>query len=379
MSFTKSDMYRMFWKLGTDWWKQIYDGKYHSLGPDVFDRGLHKNRKNHACAEPGYYASVKKAAEFASMELGKPLTKEMYVQIHTLACEHFAHVDSKVINVEKDAINDFRATNCDCSFNLVKQAHHAESKDQAKIKKYSFTFLHNLLFTLFSDHAISAETGLKKDLERISPSIRDGVCKKLSENGFYASKKVDTNAIVHKGYAIYENAFHSMERVNVELVNLQKKLQLSKPFATLRLHASVDTPFIRVNYTMTNPVEIEETLDKIIAQYNTVIQSLPKDIHLRHATHNEQALRAIAELFQNLEWLHPFYDGQGRTDLVLLSKLLTENGFNPPILYQPYFSSFEPLDHWVSYLKKGMEAWKSEVIKVESLVAIDPLKTISML
>ncbi|QLH37514.1 MAG: Fic family protein [Parachlamydiaceae bacterium] len=59
----------------------------------------------------------------------------------------------------------------------------------------------------------------------------------------------------------------------------------------------------------------------------------------------------MADFYQKLEWIHPFMDGQGRTDLVLLSKLLCDEGFNPPILMQPYISSWEPLETWKDYLK----------------------------
>ena len=43
-------------------------------------------------------------------------------------------------------------------------------------------------------------------------------------------------------------------------------------------------------------------------------------------------LKILLKLIQDLEWTHPFPDGQGRTDLVLLSKLLCDQGFHPSIL-----------------------------------------------
>jgi hypothetical protein len=64
-----------------------------------------------------------------------------------------------------------------------------------------------------------------------------------------------------------------------------------------------------------------------------------------------------------LDWLHPFQDGQGRTDLVLLSKLLVAEGFTPAILDDPYMSTISLLTDWASYLKRGMKRWEEESFK----------------
>lgn len=92
-------------------------------------------------------------------------------------------------------------------------------------------------------------------------------------------------------------------------------------------------------------------VDLLFVQFNKNITS---------ADLPEKKIRCIADLFQTLEWLHPFRDGQTRTDLVLLSKLLCEQGFNPAFLEEPSASSFCFLDEWVSYLKNGMAQWREE-------------------
>jgi fido (protein-threonine AMPylation protein) len=74
----------------------------------------------------------------------------------------------------------------------------------------------------------------------------------------------------------------------------------------------------------------------------------------------DEKIDAIADLFQLLEWLHPFFDGQGRTDLVLMAKLLSEQGFNPTILDQPYTSTWSSFPKWKEYLRQGMEHWRQE-------------------
>ncbi|MEM1283137.1 MAG: Fic family protein, partial [Chlamydiota bacterium] len=163
-----------------------------------------------------------------------------------------------------------------------------------------------------------------------------------------------------KGNTIYEEAIKSKQKVDDQLRLTQEKLHLSKPFASQRINASNQEILVYINYEYTKSSEIERITCDLIDDYNKKIEALPSNLLERNTAENELALKYIAELFQNLEWLHPFFDGQGRTDLVLLAKLLSENGFNPSILYNPYFSTFEPLDEWITYLKKGMELWKEE-------------------
>jgi hypothetical protein len=88
---------------------------------------------------------------------------------------------------------------------------------------------------------------------------------------------------------------------------------------------------------------------------------------MQRASTREEKLRLIANLFQMLEWLHPFIDGQGRTDLILLAKELCRHGFNPAILDEPFFSTVSTLDDWVAYLERGMEKWRQQEAALKSI------------
>ena len=77
-------------------------------------------------------------------------------------------------------------------------------------------------------------------------------------------------------------------------------------------------------------------------------------------TIREEKLMYISALFQKLEWIHPFLDGQGRTDLIFLNYLLVRYGFTPVILEHPYYSSTATLEHWIEHLKQGMARWQQE-------------------
>ena len=75
--------------------------------------------------------------------------------------------------------------------------------------------------------------------------------------------------------------------------------------------------------------------------------------------YQERAIRLIAQLYAELEWIHPWHDGQGRTDLISLNGLLCqEAGLHPCILEYPYFSSSNSVDAWVDYLKAGLQEFK---------------------
>lgn len=125
-------------------------------------------------------------------------------------------------------------------------------------------------------------------------------------------------------------------------------MNLSEPPAKIWL---LEGRQVECTYAVMNSEMMESVVEKCFENYYYSIEN----------SNSDSSLRATALLYQQLEWLHPFKDGQGRTDLILLSKLLVENGFNPAILHEPYFSTFQPFESWVAYLKKGIAKWKEEL------------------
>lgn len=71
----------------------------------------------------------------------------------------------------------------------------------------------------------------------------------------------------------------------------------------------------------------------------------------------EKRLLAIARLIQNLERLHPFRNANGRTNILLMNKLLTEWGFHPAILDDPNEAPFLSVTEWRDKIRKGMFRW----------------------
>lgn len=115
---------------------------------------------------------------------------------------------------------------------------------------------------------------------------------------------------------------------------------------------------LEVEYGMYSQAEYEAIVEKLFSRYELKIQEASKE------NSKEDKLKAISELYAILEWLHPFEDGQGRTDLVLQCKLLCDEGFNPAILDNPYTSSFTTPADSLEYLKKGIVRWQDERAKV---------------
>ncbi len=348
-----------YWGLKDNWWKQVYDGRVHSYGPEVFDKGLHKGD-----IEPGFYESIHKAKEYASDQLGKPLTIDVYKTIHSIACSHFFNVSRRNRNVNDENINKFRATHCYCTNPLQYNTSEPEDASQKKIRRLNFCLTNEIRWTLRFTHKIDSGVLDKEELARIHPQIKASLLKQITEedvDGDFA--EINIEDVLTNGNPFLERRLESFSEVKEEQKKIQSELNLSQPLVNI-IMINEGSPALRVIYTYKDPVVIEEITNKLIHDYNQKIGLLPLDPFARNQEENELALRYIAELFQRLEWLHPFFDGQGRTDLVLLSKLLTENGFNPTILYDPYFSSFQPLDKWITYLKSGIEAWKEELKKV---------------
>ncbi len=93
-------------------------------------------------------------------------------------------------------------------------------------------------------------------------------------------------------------------------------------------------------------------LDKIDQLVKEVFDSFNRAI--KTAKTNDERIKYIALFYQRLDWIHPFQDGQGRTDIIFLSWLLCKYGFNPPILAEPYYSSMNTLDNWTIYLNRAL-------------------------
>ena len=107
----------------------------------------------------------------------------------------------------------------------------------------------------------------------------------------------------------------------------------------------------------TKPSENEAIVRNAIAEFRT---------NISRAHSYQDRLKCVGILYQTLEWIHGFMDGQGRSDLIVLNTLLVQHGLTPVILDDPYFSSISTEKDWIKYLEAGGERWKKRFSEVQA-------------
>jgi len=344
---SKEEAHQVFWNLGDDFWKQFIDGKFHVFGPLVFDEGTHNGPK-----EPGFFNSLKIGCDFASKHLSEPLTISFYKDLHKKLCSHFKGSENST-HMHAEETGLFRVLGSSFSFSIKN-----DISDFAK-EQYE-------IFETFENYKKNRETCLNL-LELLGKACSETDI----ENCKAAVKKLDTDMDNWKKKDAYPAAKKWVTEWEAQWI--EKKTKLAEYIERCCLSLSIpkicwfsfeDLPKIRVIYkTFESENDVEKIVQILFDNYNHSIEEI--NSKFSNCGSKAQAERLldekitlIADLYQMLEWLHPFPDGQGRTDLVLLCKLLCEQGLNPAILEQPYMSSYSTLQEWKDYLVKGMLLWK---------------------
>jgi len=343
-----------FWGLKENWWKQVIDGKYHHLGQEVFDKGLHKGN-----TEPGYLESAKKASELACENLGKKIDADFYKFLNKTACSHFDQVSRSQINMDPDNSGTFRNTNCRCIMSIAKRAICKIDPLNCGVRKKEPKSIELRISAL--EYLTSRER--YNNLLEIEDNSEDGRFRYYFDPEYTSSELLEfylkDGIITIKDIFYFREAHQKIDEevkvINNELKKISEILEIKTPLASIKRYAPHDLN-VYVHYQYKNAETIEEIVNKLFDEYYKTVEQPTSSVEKKQ----ELTLNAIAALFQKLEWLHPFADGQGRTDLILLSKLLVEQGFTPAILYDPYFSTTSTLNDWVDYLKQGMVIWKKE-------------------
>lgn len=311
---------KTFWGLESHFWMQIMDGKYHQYGPMVFDEALHKGPK-----EPGFFNSLKNGCDFATEHLGEKPTVHFYKKLHKILCAHFKGEDT-CTEMGKDQAGEFRS-GFTASTPSLKSSFAPEAKNH-----YTTVYVYE-------------NEELRDFIKQENPERYKRIC-----DGYEASKKWVENW--EKTWTDKANLLNSYVEEICEELKIPKFVRIK-----------VDNQLFRLDYASLSPEQHDEIAHLLFDRYNQKMADLNADLKIADSKEvisriQDQKLTEIAHLFQMLDWLHPFIDGQGRTDLVLLSKLLTDEGFNPPILEEPYTSSWSTLDDWKEYLKQGMASWR---------------------
>jgi ankyrin repeat protein len=246
--------------------------------------------------EPGYLQSFKKGFLEAQQMIDSSPSEKLYQRYHSILCDHFTGDESTSTLMGRDRLSEYRWLDTDASV-----------KGQ-----------YNILNKWFN---------------------------RLYEERFFDELRYK-----------FKPPMGSVELVNKVLENSN----LGK-ITSGSTENPIDPTFL---YTKLETSEISQRMNKLFADYNQEMLQLNKMLTNEQSLERrnsliELKLRSIANLYQQLEWLHPFQDGQGRTDLLLLSQLLCKEGFNPAILSLPYISTITTLNEWVTFLKLGMAEWRA--------------------
>ena len=339
--------YEIFWGLGKNWWKQHIDGRHHKYGPYVYDKGLHDFTK-----ERGYLLSSYAACKMASSpeHLMNDPNVEFYKALHSKACCHF---DGKVVKAGSDKVGVFFANLGDKCCNSSKTYLFCSTPEE-----------NDALFQVFSHYdAYDDFPFFPKDepptLEELT-LLYFPYFKKLNPSVY--DEDVPVEDFIEDYYEaqawlkeFQDQAEEKRVQMNAYIAETSALLGLSHPMVILEsVPEGFSTAYASPNviaFYLCKDEELEPLVKKLFDAYNE---------SMAIAEISEEKLYLIADLFQALEWIHPFADGQGRTDLILLNKELCRHGFTPAILDNPYVSTFCSLDDWVNYLKVGMEKWQAE-------------------
>jgi len=81
--------------------------------------------------------------------------------------------------------------------------------------------------------------------------------------------------------------------------------------------------------------------------------------HRISGDHSEDdKITIVADAIQKMGRLHAFENGNTRTNMLILNKLLLENGLNQAIINDPKDYYLKSLDEWIEEVKIGMRKWR---------------------
>lgn len=334
----KNQREQIFWGLKDYWWKQIIDKPCHAFGPEVFDKALHGGP-----LEPGFLGGIAEASQVATKFIGTENSVAIYKEIHRAACHHFEKKenDPHSVLISGSETGQFkRLQGIRVRFDLTKV-----DTDLGYLLTFKKLHLYPDLYVAKLNKIELSYPGISNDL-----SIEEMIQKNES--------------LLKTKLEVWQTRINT---VASEMYSISKEIGIEAP---LIIWAGGDG--ITIAYRQMKQEELEIAVEFLFERFNKKAKQCQEELksNLDHATFEilptvqalyETAIRQnIAELFQYLEWLHPFPDGQGRTDLILLAKLLTDYGLHPAILERPYDSSTLPFAELDAKLVIGLENWEKE-------------------
>ncbi|MDF2577748.1 MAG: hypothetical protein K0S74_1232 [Chlamydiales bacterium] len=356
-----------FYALGENWWKQIIDGNCHNFGKMVFDEGLHGRGK-----EPGYWRGIEDACNVLNQNFNQPLSLELYAKVHSAACQHFDGKNNNTI-CRYSQVEQFRIESGRCVLKLYSQDFKSLNKLRIEATKNMNKLWELLQRSTVEDPNNRSEQKCEDDHQ--ITQIRDWFLEQFGNGYVDRNNEQICDILGDKVEGIREQLHNLCTEQSNKLNNVfeivKSRLNLDKAFAYSIARESND---LSINYTGAN--DKQEVTTQLIFEFNAHLGALQKDINSKiqkllsddldvskeitqlKEQYQEKVISLIARLYAELEWLHPWIDGQGRTDLIILNWLLAREGVHPCILEEPYFSTVSTLEDWIDYLKEGLIRYK---------------------
>lgn len=329
--------------------------RYPGSDPYLFDKprmNLLENRVEHP-GEPGYYAHLMRAHQIANAFLsGKNLSIDvpLYLHLHRQASAYLPRTSSTLV----EGVNPFRRGDLEwvgSHFHirdfLGDQSSRKDLLDLG-IECYNQKQVNTLFY--YFEKFLSGEKDFIciANQARIEESVLVKLEKEKMDLAFGESIDLATMAKLKRVFCGKLRQFSSsVNRSLAPHVPQQKRKCLSLCCARpLVQFSDKGNGFIEISY----PRLRQEILGKIVESI------------FREFRDSSKKITDIAKMFQKLEFVHPFPNGQGRTDILLLQLLLSLYGYIPAILTRPYLSSTAPLEIWIDALEEGMRTWAREAV-----------------
>lgn len=102
---SRDALVKLYWGLGRESkWMESIDGRYHHLGKDTFDRGLHAGT-----VEPGFIGSMERAFNFVEQAINRKIDANWYLNLHKHTCAHF-NGDPSAFLMGQEKVGVFRGS-----------------------------------------------------------------------------------------------------------------------------------------------------------------------------------------------------------------------------------------------------------------------------
>lgn len=84
-NMSRDALLKLYWGLGREnKWMECIEGRYHHLGRNTFDYGLHAGT-----VEPGFIGSMEGAFRFVEQAINRKIDANWYLNLHKHSCAHF--------------------------------------------------------------------------------------------------------------------------------------------------------------------------------------------------------------------------------------------------------------------------------------------------